>query len=291
MAKLTNKGLLGIALVLSLVTSLLIYNYLKSTANKEVTGIPVIVAKAEIPPKTRITAEMVQETIVPVEYLQPGAVTDINKVIGIVSRERVLAGEQVTERRLVFEGKAVGFTGVIPRDKRALTVAVNEITGVAGFVKPGDYVDIVVTFDAGTIGDNVSQLLLQNILVLASNRDAEEGVTQTANKSETKEPVKATTVTLAVSPDEAARITLADEKGKIRLALRPYLPINGIAVTSTITPTEMVGSHSSPVNTNPSSPTPNFIHPPVYESPKPPASDNSGIKMIRGTKVETVPLD
>jgi len=298
--KLSNKGLLSIALVLSLVTSFLIYTYLKSASNKEIVGVPVMVAKVEIPPKTKITPDMVQEIKVPAEYLQPGAVSSLNNVVGIISRERILSGEQITERRLVLEGKAVGFTGVIPRDKRAITVAVNEITGVAGFVKAGDYIDLVVTFDGGTVGDHVSQVLLQNILVLASNRETEEGVTQTTNSSAPKEPVKATTVTLAVTPDEAAKITLAEEKGKIRLALRPYLPINGIVVANAVTPTDLVGVQVSPVHnssqaqsSSPQSPPPpvTYQQPPVQEKPKTSEYDGPGIKMIRGTKVQTVPFN
>ena len=68
-----------------------------------------------------------------------------------------------------------------------MTVAVNEVTGVAGFVKAGDYTDIVVTFDANTVGDNVSHVLMQNILVLAANRDTEIGVTDTTVKESAKE--------------------------------------------------------------------------------------------------------
>ncbi|MPN23003.1 hypothetical protein SDC9_170388 [bioreactor metagenome] len=253
----------------------------------------MVVAKTDIPPKTKITPEMVEETKVPPEYVQPGAVMDLQSVIGIVVREHIVPGEQITERRLVRESKVVGFTGIIPRDKRALTVMVNEVSGVAGFIKPGDYVDVIATFDQATVGDNVSQLMLQNVLVLAANRNAEDGVTADANKQGAKEAVKTSTVTLAVTPDEAAKLTLVHEKGKINLALRPYLPLNGIEITNVITPKDLVGMQVSP-NNPPASRNDYAAPQPVYITSEPnlPApSGGPGVSVIRGTKVETIPLN
>lgn len=309
MAKLSNKGLLGIALVLSLVTSLLIYNYLQRAVGKAdmKEGVPVVVAKTDIPAKTKITAEMVQQIRVPAEYLQPGGVQDLKNVVGVIAREPIVAGEQITDRRLVRESKSVGFTGMIPRDKRAVTVAVSEVTGVAGFVKPGDYVDVIVTFEQGMVGDNVSYMMLQNVLVLAANRDAEAGAAGNGAKEAAKDAVKATTVTLAVTPDEAAKLTLAEEKGKIRLALRPYLPLNGIEITNTITPKELVGVQYSPVQSQPSSgghevqpaapvPPQYYMSPPQIQPAAPPRetgpeTNSKGIQVIRGTKTENIPVN
>ena len=301
MAKVSNKGLLVIAVVLSLMTAILVYNYLHGVTNGQVgkEGISVIVAKVDIAPKTKITPDMVSEVKVPPEYVQPGAVTSLDKVVGIVVREQIVSGEQVSERRLVREGKSVGFTGIIPRDKRAVTVAVNEVTGVAGFVKAGDYTDIIVTFDTATVGDNVSHVLLQNILVLAANRDTEIGVTDTTVKESTKEISKTGTVTMAVTPDEAAKLTLAEERGKIRLVLRPYLPLNGIVITEVATARDLVGDHVSLVK-NEQAPhyQPTAPQQPVYvnrqEMPAAniqPIPDNRGIQVIRGTKIESMPIN
>lgn len=306
MAKLSNKGLLGIALVLSLVTSLLIYNYLQRAVGKAdlKEGVTVVVAKADIPAKTKITAEMVQQIKVPAEYLQPGGVQDVKNVVGVIAREPIVAGEQITERRLVRESKSVGFTGMIPRDKRALTIAVSEITGVASFIKPGDYVDVIVTFEQGMVGDNVSYMMLQNILVLAANRDAEAGAGNGA-KEAAKEAVKATTVTLAVTPDEAAKLTLAEDKGKVRLALRPYLPLNSFEITNTITPKELVGAQYSPIQNQPNAggqqvqpvapaPPQYYISPPQPVAPPrdvAPDTNSKGIQVIRGTKTENIPVN
>jgi len=295
MAKLSNKKLLVLALVLSLMTAILVYNYLQGVmgGQTEQQGVSVIVAKVDIAPKTKITPDMVSEVKVPSEYIQPGAVTSLDKAVGIVVREQIVSGEQVSERRLVLQGKSVGFTGIIPRDKRAVTVAVNEVTGVAGFIKAGDYTDIVVTFDTATVGDNVSHVLMQNILVLAANRDTEIGVSETTAKESTKELGKGGTVTMAVTLDEAAKLTLAEEKGKIRLVLRPYLPLTNIVITEVATPKDLVGDHVSLVKSEVAPPSQ-----PIYVNRQEVPNDQlqhmperGGIQVIRGTKTESVPLN
>lgn len=301
MGKLTTKKLLIIAVILSLMTAILVYHYLKGVTSGQAVqqGVSVIVAKVDIAPKTKITPDMVSEVNVPPEYIQPGAVTSLDKVVGIVVREQIVSGEQVSERRLVREGKSVGFTGMIPRDKRAVTVAVNEVTGVAGFVKAGDYIDVVVTFDTAAVGGDVSHVIMQNILVLAANRDTEISAAEPSSKDSGKEPVKTGTVTMAVTPDEAARLTLSEEKGKIRLVLRPYLPLNSVVIAEAITPKDLVGDYVFPTkNEQPSASQAPQPPQPVYvnkqeapEAKSQPISDNRGIQVIRGTKTESIPLN
>lgn len=288
MSKLSSKALLGIALVLSLITTMLVYNYLKTvTAPTVKEGQPVVVAKTEITPRTKITPDMVQVTQVPPEYIQPGAMGDQSVVVGAVAREKIFAGEQITERRLVIESKSAGFSGIIPKDKRALTIGVTEVTGVAGFIKAGDYVDIIATFDQNMVGDHVSHVMLQNLLVLALNHDSEIGSELTAKDK--KEPAKSMTVTLAVTPDEAARITLSEEKGRVRLALRPYMPQNGIAITTAVSPRDIMGEHAGLSKAAPPSSTP--AAPSDGGHSKAPLAEGKGIITIRGTKMETVPIN
>ena len=160
---------MGIALVLSLITAALVYNFLRESVKKPLPSdlASVVVARVDIPPKTRITPEMVQVSQLPAEYIQTGAVRELPKVVGVVAREAIVNGEQVLERRLLMKGTQAGFTGVIPAGKRALTVAVTDVTGVAGLLKAGDSVDAIVTFDQQAVGAHVSRLLLQNLTVLA----------------------------------------------------------------------------------------------------------------------------
>jgi pilus assembly protein CpaB len=285
MAKISGKALLGVALVLSLITSALVYNYLKGLTVRTIKpGQPVIIAKADIPARTQVTPDMIQVSQVPEEYMQPGALSDRKMVVGIMTREKIIAGEQITERRLAIEGKTAGFTGLIPKDKRAITVAVTEVTGVAGFIKPGDYVDVIGTFDQNVAGEHVSHILLQNLLVLAFNHESEMGSELTGKDK--KDPSKSMTVTLAATPDEAAKITLTEEKGRVRLALRPHLPQNNFVIAAAVTPKDIVGDHSPAPK--PSSPPPG---PPGENGRLQPAAEGKGIITIRGTKMETIPVN
>lgn len=283
MLRFSNKGLLMIAVVLSLLTTGLVYSFLKKTSgNLPANTVAVVVAKVDIGAKTRITQEMVQVTKVPAPYLQPGGVQEATEVIGMLSKESIIAGEQITMRRLLGEGQAAGFTGLIPENKRAITMGVNEVTGVAGFVKAGDYVDVVVTFEKSTAGDNVSHLVLQNVLVLAANRETEGGAIETNNTSskEKKEAIKTASVTLAVTPDEVAKLTLSEDKGKVRLVLRPFMQNAGVSIAGPITPHDIVGiQNKAPVSHQEQ----------AAQAPSPAAVKQSGgIQMIRGTKTEVV---
>ncbi len=274
MAKLSTKGLIVIALVFSLAAAGLVYSYLQSLAARNVRpGLPVVVAKADIAPKTKMTAAMLKVVEVPDDYIQPGAVRDINKAVGVVAREQIAAGEQVTQRRLFIEGKSAGFSGIIPPGRRAVSVAVTEVSGVAGLVKAGDFVDVIVTFDPNVAGAHLSQIVLQNLKVLATNRDTETGA---AGDGVKKDGAGKTTVTLAVTPDDAARLAVADEKGKIRLALRPYLPgEEAIVATVAVKPRDIVDAPAAPV---------------VSAGP-PAAPPVRGIEVIRGTKMEMIPVN
>ena len=288
MVKLSSKGLVGIALALSLITTFLVYKFLRESAQPPTPTdlATVIVAKTDIPSKTKITADMVQESQIPVEYIQPGAVRNLNKVVGIVTREAIMSGEQILERRLLLAGKLAGFTGVIPPGKRALTVAVTDVTGVAGLLKAGDSVDVIVTFDQQVAGGHVSQILLQNLLVLAVNRDSEVSSERDIKKEAAKDSgaLKLTTVTLAISPEDAARVTLAEEKGKVRLALRPYLPETGSTAQKPVTPTDIVGVQKPAVQ--PKSSVPAATAHPAAAKPAGETKTVPGVMVIRGTKIE-----
>jgi len=284
MAKFSPKVLFVIALLLSAVTAMLVYNFLvKSGTKPPKMGVPVVVAKVNIPPKTRITVDMLERAEVPSEYVQPGAMSDADAVAGIMARGLIVAGEQITEQRLAVKGKGDGFSGIVPPNMRAVTVAVTEVTGVAGFVKAGDTVDLVATFDQSTAGEDSSRIILQNVQVLAVDRETEVPINTNGSEEENKgkkEMLKTSTVTLAVTPEQATALTVADEKGKLRLVLRPYLPGEGIVLTETVTPKDLVGRRYKPETVAPS-PQPAPVLPPP---------STGGIQMIRGTKIETIPI-
>ena len=270
MQRLSPKLLLVVALILSIGTAALIYSYVQTNTQPKITGEPVVVAVRDIPGRTAITADMVRVVKVPTEMTQPGTMRDAKQVVGVMTRVPISAGDQITERRLAADGKVPGFIGAIPRDKRAITVAVSDVTGVAGFVKAGDYVDVLITFDKSIIGQHMSNIMLQNALVLASNKN--DNMESAKDK---KEIEKMASVTLAVTPDEASKLALATEKGKIHLALRPFQPSVSIAATKTVTPDELVASSYIPAPLN--------AEPPAVYSPAP-APSAPAVEIIRGTK-------
>lgn len=294
MTKVSKKSLLLVAVALSGLFAFMLYRYLNTPIDAET----VIVAKTDIAPKTTITNEMIKEVSVPKDYMQPNALKDKKKVVGSIARETVIAGEQITARRLVVAGKSSGFTGIIPKDKRAMTVAVTEETGVAGFPKPGDYVDLVVTFDQQELGEPVSQIILQNLQVLATNHEMEGGETVAATNSKPSgtPTSKTNTVTLAVSPQEATQLALSDEKGKVRLALRPFLAFDSVVATTAVTPTSIItkkaASQTQPYSAQPvqaeyvSYETSNDYYATQASQPV-----NKSIQTIRGTKVETISVN
>ncbi|MBP2639424.1 MAG: Flp pilus assembly protein CpaB [Firmicutes bacterium] len=289
MQKIPMKVLVGIAVVLSLVTAGLVFSYLKSqSADTAKKGEPVVVATVDIPGRTVITKEMVKVVMVPTDLVQPGAANDLSKVVGVMSRVPVNLGDQITDRRLAIEGKVSGFVGAIPSDKRAFTIAANDISGVAGFLKAGDYVDVVVTLAGkGDSEEGVSKMLFQNVLVLAYNRNDNMESTGTKDKSGAAE--KMSSVTLAVSPREATVLALASESGKVSLALRPFQASPSFALLNTVSTSDIAYRPYVPKQTAPAA-APAYA-PPMY-SPAPAYSPervqpSSGITVIRGTKVST----
>lgn len=273
MAKFSNKGLLSIAVILAGVVALLVYNVLSDVQPTAKEDAVVVVAKVEILPNTKITSDMVEQVNIPGTFLQPKAMTDINQVVGVYSKEHIMAREQITERLVVGEGRIAGFTGLIPQDKRAITIAVSDVSGVAGLIKPGDYVDLIVVASAGK---DFASLALQNVLVLATDKTLDRGDTGSAIKGEGK----IATITLALTPDEATTVVLAQKKGYVHLSLRPFPRTDGIAQVGVKTMSSLGGEYA-PVTTT--------AAPPAYSQERRSYYGKS-VSVIRGTKTEAVPV-
>ena len=146
----------------------------------------------------------------------PGAFADLATLNGRVARTAIQRGEPILEAKLSPVGSRAGLSAVIGDGKRAMTVKVNEVVGVAGFALPGNYVDIMVsTQEEGSQGGNrdrqISKIVLERILVLA--------VAQEASRDESR-PKVVNAVTLEVSPEEAEKLDLARSVGTLSLVLR-----------------------------------------------------------------------
>jgi pilus assembly protein CpaB len=220
--KLSPKMLLLMAAALSFITAILVCLYLRQAQRSMVVAeTAVVVAVRDIPARTLLTANMLKLTRVSAGLVLPGARQEIKSLIGTATRRSISAGAQITEDKLAIDGRGMGMSWNLPPGKRAFTIAVNEISGMRGFLQVGDFVDVIGVFDKGAEGKALSRVLLQKARVLAVNRqDGSDSANKDSNKEQGQN--KLTSVTLAVSLHDAARLALASAKGQIDLALRPF---------------------------------------------------------------------
>jgi pilus assembly protein CpaB len=173
----------------------------------------VAVAAAPIAPGSLITPGMVQESVFPKHLIPGNAASSFRDLEGRVAGASMERGEMILFNKLAPEGTAAGLGGLLAEDKRALTVRVDDVTGVAGFIHPGDRVDVLADLKVPKTSDAFSKIILQNVPVLTIGQIWEE------QKGERK-PVLVSTVTLELTPAQAEVLNLASNEGKIRLALR-----------------------------------------------------------------------
>lgn len=178
----------------------------------------IVVASADIDIGQRLTPTMVKLVDWPAASMPKGAFTDPQQLGGRVLRTSVLAGEPLSEARLAPAGTLGGLSALITEGKRAITVRVNDVIGVAGFALPGNYVDIIVSTEtvpdpnaAAARAQSISKIVLERILVLA--------VAQEVSRDETR-PKVVNAVTLEVTPEQAEQLDLARSVGTLSLALR-----------------------------------------------------------------------
>ncbi len=207
----------------------------------------VVVATADIDLGQRISPEFVKTIDWPSGSVPPGTFHDVGKVDGRVLKESTMPGEPILEAKLSPQGTTGGLSAVIDPGKRAITVRVNDVIGVAGFALPGNYVDIIVNTqkDSNAQSDQkISKIVLDHILVLA--------VAQEVGRDETK-PKVVDAVTLQVTPEQAEKIDLARSIGTLSLVLRnqvdPQDPNTDGATRSSLLklPQPPAPTHSAPV--------------------------------------------
>jgi pilus assembly protein CpaB len=198
----------------------------------------IVVAAADVSLGQRLTPEMLKSLEWPADSLPRGALTDATKLVGRVLKISVLRDEPLSEAKLAPAGTLGGLSALISEGKRAITVRVNDVVGVAGFALPGNFVDILVnTQAAGSGGENaISKIVLERILVLA--------VAQEVGRDETK-PRVVNAVTLEVTPAQAENLDLARSVGTLSLVLRNQVdPRPG--VTDGATKITLLGAHGVP---------------------------------------------
>ena len=207
---------LFLALGLGGTFALATYRYIQNRPVKEVSlpTTPVVIAGANLGLGAELRREDLRVIAWPADAVPAGSFKDPQELVGRGLIQSITENEAVLPGKLAPVGSGAGLPPVIPEGKRAVSVRVNDVIGVAGYVLPGTHVDVLATVSpTNQDTDMTSKVVLTNVLVLTSGTKIEQDVEQ--NK-----PISVSVVTLLVDPVEAERLTLASTEGKIQLALR-----------------------------------------------------------------------
>lgn len=222
-----NKIVLLIAIILGLITIFALNAYIKNIDTVEMATITygeVIVANKTIPAHVRITEDMLKKASLPVEVIHPDSMKSMDKIIGGISRSEIISGEQILGGRIVTDEIQGTLSYRIPEDMRAISIPVNEISGVAGYISKGDKIDILVTYDDKEIVDvSTTYTVLQSIEVL------EVGYIRAENGEPQLELVDS--LTLLVNPSQAEVLAYANIHGTLHLSLRSPIDSNKVDLT------------------------------------------------------------
>jgi pilus assembly protein CpaB len=172
---------------------------------------PVVVAALEIPFSQKIEAVQLKTVRWPSEAVPPGAFTEVSQVEGKIANGTIYANEAVIQGRIVEHQGGNSLAAMVAPNMRAVTVRVNDVIGVGGFLLPGNRVDVIATRKDDSNRRSRAQTILQNLRVLA--------VDQTAAPEEDK-PVVVRAVTLEMTAKQAERLVKATDEGSVQLALR-----------------------------------------------------------------------
>ena len=249
--KITYRHWVFLAGAASLILGLLVFAGLNGMgANEEVKpvdSIHVVVAKQDIAPKTIIKESMVEVREVPASMVSDDAVREVSDIVNKPAKVEILKDDIISTRKVLMDITMAGFTGDIPPECRAISIAITDVTGVAGFAKPGDYVDVMLIAK----GDEkmTGRIVLQDVLLLAINKNTEQkqkaagdgssgDTKKTGDSADSKDQSNKksadaakdeaisdlATATLALLPEDALKLITEAQEGTLYLALRPYKP-------------------------------------------------------------------
>jgi pilus assembly protein CpaB len=272
------------ALLLAGSASFLAYNYLKKQTGKPYQGVSVVSAAVEFPIGAKLDSTRVKLATWPKDALPPGAFTDPNALAGRVVVRPLSAGDIITESKLMPLNAASSIMAyMVPQGHRAVTVAVNEVAGVAGFITPSCRVDVVLTIPRpGTGGgsnreeDNISKIILQNVSVLASG--------QVTEKKDGKPGIVAPTVTLDLVPEDAEKLIVGSKKGSLQLLLRNAIDLAATDTKGSTISKALGVTEAPPVVVTRSAPAPRRTsHAPVKVAAAPPPPAKFSMEVIKGS--------
>lgn len=210
-----SKLWISLVVILGIATGFLVYRYLSDIQAGDQADVAMtaqVVAKVRIQAGSKIAADMLDVTKVPAQYAHQSALSDPKAAVNLFAVADMVPGEIILTSKVSSEKITGELPYRVPEGYRAVTVPVDSLTGVAGQVKPGHYVDVLAVYKASEkMVDSRVHTILQRVLVLAVGLDLQK-----------KDDAQvADTVTLAVTPNDAQTVVLANNIGRVALTLRP----------------------------------------------------------------------
>lgn len=268
-----------IALVTAGIASYAVYRGIQRIPVREVEigSVPVVVAVKAMPIGALIGPGDVRTIAWPQRNPIPGSFAKTEDVVGRGLLSAVLENEPVTTAKLAAKEAGAGLAPTIPIGMRAISVKVNEVVGVAGFLVPGAHVDVLTTVDQRE--DVITRTVVSNLQVLAAGTRFDQ------QEAQQGKPIPTTVVTLLATPEDAERVTLASKDARLLLVLR-----NPLDIAPTTTPGVRLGALMGPPSQPPVERTFKGRRmvvaappPPPPPSPPPPYT----VETIRGAKRTT----
>jgi pilus assembly protein CpaB len=256
-----------VALALGAAVALIVYKNLQrggSSSNEP--GADVIVAADDIQVGARIEEHDLRTVKYPSSALPGGTYSARSKVLGRGVILPISKGEFILPSKLAPENAGSGLPSLIPPGMRAVSVRVNEVVSINGFVGPGTRVDVLLTGTPNGSSENQTTTVLQNVAVIAAGNRLERNAAGDAQNT----PV----ITLLVSPDDAERLTLASSEGHIQLALRNPLDTQQQDVAAANAKGLYKGGTPAPA------PSPVHVHPVKLLKPPPPSTPPPSVLSI-----------
>jgi pilus assembly protein CpaB len=265
---------MGVALVIGFLTSRFVYREMTVAATvKTVSTTRIVVASVPMPLGTRLEASQLAAVEWPSSAPLPGSFSKIEDCVGRALLSNVVANEPILDQKLAPRESGAGLPAVIPEGMRALSVRVDDVVGVAGFVVAGTMVDVLATGNPGGTGtsggDVLTRTILEDVRVLAAG--------QQITQDKDGKPKTVAVVTLLVNPEQADRLTLASNEGILRLALRNTIDTKQVQPPAVFRSSVFYGQPPAPPKTV-------VVR---HNAPPKPVLDPYTVDVIKGDKKET----
>ena len=308
MSRIPRNAIIGAALVMGIAAAFLAYSYMAKPSRGNAAAVQIVTARGNISTGAILTADVLQMKSISAADVPADAVNELRIAVGKVAIRDIKAAEPITAENISGKSR---LSHMIPKFMRAVTVAIDPIIGVGGYLEPGDRVDVVATFNSND--GTLTKIVLQDAQLIAIGSEVVEDNQASSDEGVKAAPKTQTNATLAIMPSEAEKLILAESKGKLRLVLRrsddnTYTETKGINSRTLfgIIPSDVpnrVVDLAPPPRPAPVKPVRSPLVPQLppfgvqrFEiKPRPPVEalilPKKTIEIIRGTKVEQTTVD